>query len=274
LRTLAGAANIGAGETVGILSDLLERFFGGRASSVAEPLSNLSAFSWRSVPKDTGLLEWNETLNAKHGMAVLYAHPSSLVRFHERQRERLVLDRVHPGPEERVLEIGCEQGRLSSRLAKKTERLVCADIDMNMLIAARSRVGSGRAHFVVADAQRLPFRDGAGDIVVSSHTIEHLPDPAKGLEELARVTRRHMVLNVPNDRMVLLIKRFVFKILRAGGLFRGIAPGLAPGHLWVFCPELLRRLAAGRVELGGVSFNWPFFTNMFVVARPSPPARR
>ena len=43
---------------------------------------------------------------------------------------------------------------------------------------------------VVADAEELPFRDGAFDFVVCSHLLEHVRDPARLLNELQRVARR------------------------------------------------------------------------------------
>jgi ubiquinone/menaquinone biosynthesis C-methylase UbiE len=39
----------------------------------------------------------------------------------------------------------------------------------------------------VADLTRLPYADGAYDAVVCGWVLEHLPDPALGLRELARV---------------------------------------------------------------------------------------
>jgi SAM-dependent methyltransferase len=43
---------------------------------------------------------------------------------------------------------------------------------------------------VVADAEELPFRDGAFDFVVCSHLLEHVRNPTKLLNELQRVARR------------------------------------------------------------------------------------
>lgn len=42
---------------------------------------------------------------------------------------------------------------------------------------------------VVADAERLPFRDGALDLVYVHDGLHHLEDPSTGLAEMARVAR-------------------------------------------------------------------------------------
>lgn len=43
--------------------------------------------------------------------------------------------------------------------------------------------------FVVADGMALPFKDKSFDYVITSHTLEHVPDPRKFVSELMRVAR-------------------------------------------------------------------------------------
>lgn len=47
---------------------------------------------------------------------------------------------------------------------------------------------------VVADAGRLPFRDGAFDFSYTSHLLEHVDDPEQHLRELQRVSRRGVII--------------------------------------------------------------------------------
>ena len=85
-----------------------------------------------------------------------------------------------------------------------------------------------------------------------------------------RITRPDgkLIINVPNERMMLLFKRFVLVRLRLGRLFQGINMGLAPGHLWIFSRPLLREICRGQATVERFGFNPPFFTNLFVLARP------
>lgn len=43
--------------------------------------------------------------------------------------------------------------------------------------------------FVVADVDKLPFKDKAFDFVIARHVLEHLPDPENFLKELERVAK-------------------------------------------------------------------------------------
>ena len=56
------------------------------------------------------------------------------------------------------------------------------------------------SNYVVASAEYLPFCDGVFDLVYSSHTIEHVPDPFKMFRELVRVSNRKVVVKCP-DRL-------------------------------------------------------------------------
>ena len=221
------------------------------------------------------LAEWNRLANAQHGMSILEDHPNALVRMHERGRKRRILEMGAPKPTDVVVDIGCEQGTVSVALADNCRYLVCIDIDHAMLLGARERIGRTKAVFVVADAQYLPFRDGWADVTLSTHTLEHLPEPRLGLRELVRITKPDgkLIINVPNERMVLMFKRLFLVRLRLGRLFQGINMGLAPGHLWVFSLQMLKEICRGQAIVERSGFNPPFFTNLFVVARPEQGAR-
>jgi len=253
---------------------LVRRLKGRTAHAVAaDPASAAEALRvarHRDLGPGVDLARWNEELNRTHGMAVLTDHPSLLVRWHERDRKRRILRMVRSRPTDLVVEVGSERGGLSSRIAGSCRYLVCVDIDAGVLADARREVAGRRTGFVVADAQALPLRSACADITVSAHTLEHLPDPSVGLRELTRVTSPggSMAINVPNDRWVLILKRIVSRLLGRGRLLHGLSPGLAPGHLWVFDPGLLRKLSDGVVALGPLSFNVPFFTNIFATGRP------
>lgn len=72
------------------------------------------------------------------------------------------------------------------------------DFSRRALTLARRR--TTRAGWVHGDGTTLPFRDGAFDRVLSFGSLEHFPDPARGLAEAFRVLRRGglAVLVVPN----------------------------------------------------------------------------
>lgn len=73
-----------------------------------------------------------------------------------------------------VLDIGSGDGRLALAAAEWADDVVGVDPDPEVIRAARANArsaGIANACFVVAPAQRLPFRDGAFDVVILSWVL-------------------------------------------------------------------------------------------------------
>ena len=116
---------------------------------------------------------------------------------------KIVQEYMVPVVGKRVLEIACGRGGFSCVLASRGAAMFGADFSGAALNIARQRNAGGKAApvaFAQADAQQLPYPDESFDIVVSCETIEHLPDPAEGVREMARVCRTNglLYLTTPN----------------------------------------------------------------------------
>lgn len=109
----------------------------------------------------------------------------------------------------RVLDNGCGTGILSEAMSGEGIELIGLDISRNMLRHASGRI----ERLVLGDSQRLPFADGAFDLVVGRSLIHHLPDPAKGVAEIHRVLRGNgeMVVVDTNNSLISSIPRAVAK---------------------------------------------------------------
>lgn len=99
-----------------------------------------------------------------------------------------------------VLEAGSGPAFASSILARhpKVGLSIAVDIDLEALLEARRRDSS--LSLVVADLNKLPFRNESVDLCWNSSTIEHLPNPQSALNEMVRVTRvgGTVFVGVPN----------------------------------------------------------------------------
>lgn len=93
------------------------------------------------------------------------------------------------GADARVLDVGCGDGRHILAAAQRGALAVGVDYDMDELRKARQRLRGRRVDLLAADASHLPFRDAAFDAVICTETLEHLPDDAGAIAEIARVMR-------------------------------------------------------------------------------------
>ena len=91
----------------------------------------------------------------------------------------------------RILQIGCGTGVAIPPLAKLCLPISLTGIDIagGMLTdaATRLREESIKAELVLADVERMPFRDQAFDIAIDFGTIYHTGNPDRALAEITRV---------------------------------------------------------------------------------------
>jgi len=110
---------------------------------------------------------------------------------------------------ERVLDIGCGEGRHSWQACKQSHCLVCAlDIEQVNLKKAhhvlwlldKQEESKGKWVLVRGDIISLPFEDGSFDKIVCSEVLEHIPDDKQGIKEIVRVLKDDgtLVISVPS----------------------------------------------------------------------------
>lgn len=106
---------------------------------------------------------------------------------------------------ERVLDVGCGEGRHSWEACKQNDCLVYAlDIgEANLKKAQDSfrlldNAGEFKGKWILinGDIISLPFKDASFDKVVCSEVLEHIPDDHGGIRELVRVLKDDGILAV------------------------------------------------------------------------------
>ena len=83
----------------------------------------------------------------------------------------------------RILDAGTGTGAIAEALSAAGARVVALDLD------DRRPPAVTRTPFVRGSAERLPFRQGAFDGVISSNVLEHVPDPFAMVRELTGACR-------------------------------------------------------------------------------------
>lgn len=94
-------------------------------------------------------------------------------------------------PGMRWVDVGCGNGAFTELIVERCapSRVEGIDPSEEQVAYARKRVGEGRAHFRTGDSMALPYADAGFDIAAMGLVIFFMPDPQKGVAEMARVTR-------------------------------------------------------------------------------------
>jgi ubiquinone/menaquinone biosynthesis C-methylase UbiE len=138
---------------------------------------------------------------------------STSVKYHEDTMEQLV--QLAP-PAGMVLDDGCGTGaflEFAERRGAQVERYVGIDVSRGMLRHAQRRLkrAGGDQLLVQADACRLPFAENMFDVVYARGMLHHLPDPARGMQEIRRVLKPGGLAVVldPNKTLISRLPRYL-----------------------------------------------------------------
>ncbi len=120
-------------------------------------------------------------------------------------------NRLDIRPNDRILDIGCGEGRHTIRAAQEKDTICTgADFGFDNLIQTRDKLAfhdeindlSCRDwNLSTMDITALPFTDNSFDIVICSEVLEHIPDDARAMSELVRILKpgKTLAVSVPRS---------------------------------------------------------------------------
>jgi demethylmenaquinone methyltransferase/2-methoxy-6-polyprenyl-1,4-benzoquinol methylase len=119
-----------------------------------------------------------------------YDRYAALLSFGQDGRwRRFLVSQVDVGPRDTVLDVATGTGAVARELlARKGCVVVGVDQSPEMLAEARRRLPAG-VRLLEANAESLPFPDGAFDALTFTYLLRYVSDPGATLRELARVVR-------------------------------------------------------------------------------------
>lgn len=90
----------------------------------------------------------------------------------------------------RLLELGCGNGKLwqENRIDLRNREIFLSDISEGMVEEVRNKLGSD-FNCIVADAEKIPFKDSYFDSIIANHVLFYLNDLNLGLKEIDRVLK-------------------------------------------------------------------------------------
>jgi ubiquinone/menaquinone biosynthesis C-methylase UbiE len=95
----------------------------------------------------------------------------------------------------KVLEVGCGRGLLAKQLAKKNKVTAC-----DIVVPDYLKNSTDKVKYVEANIDSLPFKNNSFDVVISTHTLEHVQNIDIAINELRRVAKTMIIIVVPRQR--------------------------------------------------------------------------
>ncbi len=122
-----------------------------------------------------------------------------------------------------VLDVGCGEGFTLARLQKEKIGESFEGIEYDEGAIELGKKLYPRLEIKKGDIYKLPFKSNSFDLVVCTEVLEHLDNPRKAYKELIRVSKKYILLSVPNEPF--------FTIQRIGRLQNVMHLGAHPEHI-------------------------------------------
>lgn len=214
--------------------------------------------------EDCGI-SWTAPLPDKADIAALYPpeyygsgkerFPSlveSLVRLSRRRRARKII-KLNSGIPGRVLDIGCGRGWMLNFLKMKGWEAYGTELSSESSHFAREHLKLNDV-IIINKVEDCSFPSSHFDVVTLWHTLEHLLEPFRTLEEVNRILKEDglLIIEVPN-----------FGGLQAGMFGNKWFHLDSPRHLYHFDNKTLKRILEGSgfsvIESRNISLQYDLF---------------
>jgi len=115
-----------------------------------------------------------------------------------------LLDLISEKKVDSILDVGCGEGFTLNRLkehgiGKRLEGIEYLKdaIELGKKTYPDIKITEGSIY-------DLPYKDNSFDLVLCTEVLEHLDDPRKALQQLIRVSKKYLVVSVPNEPFFML----------------------------------------------------------------------
>lgn len=136
---------------------------------------------------------------AEQGSPHKYATLNPISRWLVERFFRVAGHALPPGEIRQAHEIGCGEGKALARLRRAYPTLEWSASDVNPDLVTLAQAENPGVNIHPASVYELPFREQSFDVIVALEVFEHLERPSDALRELARVTRRYVLISVPHE---------------------------------------------------------------------------
>ena len=161
-----------------------------------------------------------------------------------------------------ILDVGCGEGVLTHKWASRVApgRVVGLDLEDPAIQAEWEKRQAPNLEYRIMKAEHLPFGDGEFELASAIEVLEHVPDPAHTVAEMARVARGgHLLVSVPREPLWRGLN------MARGAYLREL--GNTPGHVNHWSKRAFVRLLSQHGEV--VQARSPFPWTMLLVRLPA-----
>ena len=103
-----------------------------------------------------------------------------------------------------ILDVGCGEGFTLNRLKEKGIGKQLEGLEYLQTAIQLGKKTYPDIKIIQGSIYELPYKDNSFDLVLCTEVLEHLEEQKKALKELVRVSKKYLVISVPNEPFFML----------------------------------------------------------------------
>ena len=120
-----------------------------------------------------------------------------------------------------IVDAACGEGFTLDRLDKAGYKDQVVGFDGSLVAINLGKALFPQLSLFVANTYQIPCEDNSFDLVVCTEALEHMKHPDTALHEMKRISRRHLLLSVPNEPFFSLKNLVVGRNVKRWGSSKG-----------------------------------------------------
>lgn len=117
-----------------------------------------------------------------------------------------------------VLDVGCGTGLFFGHVVSHAETIIGLDISRRILLQAKERAKKhSNVQVILADADKLPFKEASFDIIFAFTLLQNMPSPDDTLKEIRRAAKHGGSAVITGLKKTFTLRTFK-KLLQGSGL--------------------------------------------------------
>lgn len=158
---------------------------------------------------------------------------------------------VKPLSPKTILDAGCGEGFSMNKLSINGIGEKIEGIEFSKEAISFGKKLFPNLIFREGSVYNLPYEDDSFDLIICTEVLEHLEEPAKALKEMLRVSKKYLIISVPNEPFFMMSN-----FLRGKNLFRF---GNDEGHINHWNPLSLKSyLRQNKIKIRKLSLPFPW----------------
>ena len=152
-----------------------------------------------------------------------------------------------------IHEVGCGEGELSLRYARMRYSVRASDFSSQIIeIAKRNAEEHPELNitFCKKSIYDLNPEEDSAELVICSEVLEHLEDPVQAIDILRKISKKYLLVSVPNEP--------IWRILNMARMSYLSSFGNTPGHIQHWSKKQFIRLMESKFSIVSVSAPLPW----------------